>query len=60
MSEKWASHYEGGIAKVFDRVEPWAAELEGRGKSKYTRRDLLRAIGDALRVQGQCPRGGEG
>ena len=45
------SHYEEAIAKVFDRVEPWAAELEGRGKSAYHRRDLLRDIGGALRVQ---------
>ena len=42
------SLYESKVAENFDRVEPFAVELEQRGRSTRHARELLRDIGGAL------------
>ena len=43
--------YEKQLAAVFDRVEPLARALGGRGRAGSETRDLLRQIGDVLVMQ---------
>ena len=45
------AHYEEQVAKMFDRVEPLAVELQEKGRRGYSSRTLLRDIGNALSVQ---------
>jgi uncharacterized Rmd1/YagE family protein len=45
------AHYEEQVAKMFDRVEPLAAELQEKGRRGYSSKTLLRDIGNALSVQ---------
>ncbi len=45
------SFYEASTAKVFDRIEPLAAELNRRGKAAQGVKELLRQIGSTLLVQ---------
>ena len=39
------------VSKVFDIIEPFAAELARRGRPPTNRRQMLRTIGQALIVQ---------
>ncbi len=45
------AYYEAQVARVFDRIEPLAVELEQQGRSSQRSRELLRHIGGALRIQ---------
>jgi len=45
------SHYETGIAGIFDRIEPMAASLRTKGRPAAYSRDLLRQIGTVLIMQ---------
>ncbi len=45
------AHYEESLSEVFERVEPFAAELRRKGKSAWKGRELMRQIGDILMVQ---------
>ncbi|MEJ2645614.1 MAG: RMD1 family protein [Gammaproteobacteria bacterium] len=45
------AHYEARIARVFDRIEPLAAELQRHGRGGRQSKELLRQIGDVLLVQ---------
>ena len=45
------AHYEEQVAKMFDRVEPLAVELQEKGRRGYSSKTLLRDIGNALSVQ---------
>lgn len=47
-------HYEGSLAKQFDRIEPLAASLSGRRFGFGTKaRDLLQHIGETLSIEGK-------
>ncbi len=47
-------HYEVGLAKQFDRIDPLAASLSGRRFGFGTRaRDLLQHIGETLTIEGK-------
>ncbi len=45
------SHYESSIADAFDSVEPFAENLQKRGKRFYSSKKLLEEIGNALLIQ---------
>jgi uncharacterized Rmd1/YagE family protein len=45
------AHYETTVAAVFDEVEPLAADLRERGRSRIHGRELLRHIGRTLDIQ---------
>jgi uncharacterized Rmd1/YagE family protein len=45
------SHYEKSIARVFDRIEPLAAELDRGGRTSRPVRELLRDVGGTLLIQ---------
>ena len=45
------AHYETTVAAVFDEVEPLAAGLRERGRSRIHGRELLRHIGRTLDIQ---------
>lgn len=45
------AHYETTVADVFDEVEPLAAGLRERGRSRIHGRELLRHIGRTLDIQ---------
>ncbi|HDM79092.1 MAG TPA: RMD1 family protein [Deltaproteobacteria bacterium] len=45
------SYYESSIAEAFDRVEPFAENLQKKGKRFYSSRKLLEQIGNALLIQ---------
>ena len=45
------SHYESSIAEAFDRVEPFAENLQKKGKRFYSSKKLLEQIGNALLIQ---------
>jgi required for meiotic nuclear division protein 1 len=47
------AHYETRIADIFDRIEPLAATLRGKGRAGATGKVLLRHIGDVLLIQQQ-------
>jgi uncharacterized Rmd1/YagE family protein len=45
------AYYERSIAKVFDRIEPLAQELQTRGRISKRVREVLRDIGGTLLIQ---------
>ncbi len=45
------SHYEISIATVFDQIEPFAASLQRKNRSRSQSRELLRQLGTSLLVQ---------
>jgi uncharacterized Rmd1/YagE family protein len=45
--------YEARVAEAFDRIEPFALEIEIRGRSRQKARALLRDLGTALMSQHQ-------
>ena len=45
------THYETGIAGLFDRIEPLAVTLRDKGRAGAVGRDLLRQIGNVLLIQ---------
>lgn len=47
------AHYEAGIAKNFDTIEPLAESLQREGRTGSHGKKLLRHIGDTLSIQGR-------
>jgi uncharacterized Rmd1/YagE family protein len=47
------SHYETRISELFDGIEPLAAMLREKGRAGAGSKELLRHIGDVLRMQQQ-------
>jgi required for meiotic nuclear division protein 1 len=45
------AHYETGAAQVFDRIEPFAAELQQRQQTRPSGNQLLQQIGHTLMIQ---------
>jgi uncharacterized Rmd1/YagE family protein len=45
------SHYESRIAATFDRIEPFAEQLQRTGRTGYQARQLLQQIGGVLLTQ---------
>ncbi|HQU16968.1 MAG: hypothetical protein B7Z66_12395 [Chromatiales bacterium 21-64-14] len=45
------AHYEARVAKVFDRIEPLAADLQRSGRTGHQGKELLHQIGDVLLTQ---------
>ncbi len=45
------SHYESSIAEAFDSVEPFAENLQKKGKRFYSSKKLLEQIGSTLLIQ---------
>ena len=45
------AHYEIGAAAVFDRIEPYAAELQHQRRSRVQGHQLLKQIGQTLMIQ---------
>jgi uncharacterized Rmd1/YagE family protein len=45
------AHYEAGIATVFDRLEPLATTLKGKGRVGASSKELLHHIGNVLSMQ---------
>ena len=45
--------YEAGVAKSFDRIEPFAEQLRFEGSGGQKSRDFIRHIGDTLIIQSQ-------
>lgn len=45
------AHHEAGLAEVFERIEPLAAALQSRGRVGGRGKELIRHIGNVLRVQ---------
>jgi uncharacterized Rmd1/YagE family protein len=45
------AHYEGGTAKVFDQLEPFADSLQRSTKDEHWGKELLRQLGRTLTIQ---------
>jgi required for meiotic nuclear division protein 1 len=45
------AHYEIGAAAVFDRIEPYAADLQSRHRTSVQGEQLLKQIGQTLMIQ---------
>ena len=46
-------HYEGALAKTFDRIEPLALKLQSGKSFMHQARELLQHLGDVLLIQGK-------